>query len=115
MSKRQNNTPPPYTSAIETAAQMQRYITESQESIALNTTHRDDAIYSAHGSGHSIREIARFVGISHTQVKNVVDRCVAAGLTPHEDLRVAWDSVHDARTNAVYDSVSRRVVDSTRG
>jgi Mor family transcriptional regulator len=80
---------PPYTNAIDTAAQMQRYISESEESIAINTRHRDDAIYSAYGSGRSIREIGRRIGISHTQVKNIVDRCIASGRAPHPDNR--WE------------------------
>lgn len=78
---------PPYTNAIDTAAKMQRFIRESEEFIAANTRDRDAAIHAAHNSGRTIREIARYIGISHTQVKNIVDRCVAEGFTPTPDSR----------------------------
>lgn len=69
-----------YTNAIETAAwyntQVGDYIEE-----------RDAAIYAAHASGgRSLREIATRVGLSHTQVKNIVDRMISDGRIPAADL-----------------------------
>lgn len=80
---------PPYTNALNQAAKMQRYIRESQQSIEQNTSSRDHAIYSAYGAGKSIREIGRAIGISHTQVKNIVDRFVTEGTGPHPDMALA--------------------------
>jgi hypothetical protein len=90
MDKKRRNTDtdiPPYTNAIDFAAKTQRWITEAQETIVFETVRRDQAIYAAYGSGRSVREIGRYVGISHTQVKNIIDRCLAVGLVPAPDDR----------------------------
>lgn len=106
---------PPYTNAVDTAAQMQHYITEAEAAITGHARDRDTAIYAAHAAGRSIREIARRVGISHTQVKNIVDRSVAAGLTPHPDNGPIWLKEHGVEWAQVYGAETATVTGMVLG
>ena len=54
-----------YVNAIETAKYVQIDIKQQIEI-------RNDAIRAAHSEGHSLREIAEHVGLSHTQIANIV-------------------------------------------
>lgn len=78
-----------YTNAVETAAWYNRQVGDY-------IAERDAAIHAAHASGgRSLREIATRVGLSHTQVKNIVDRMSAT--EPGVDLRQEPNPAESAR------------------